>query len=177
MSISLAIEWDDATLEALNVYPVWARAADTIPDHGYKNIEGNPQEIDGQWYQSWVLTQMTPEETQEETDQQWATVKQQQQFILNQTVIVNPDGNVALPLDSTLSSGYIGVEIEKQTYDSYITAVENVTIASNPFNISWPANPFQLNAVGISDMSGNITVSQPPDGVVPGTPIFGPRPE
>lgn len=170
MSISSDIEWDDATLEALNVYPVWAKAADTIPARGEKYVEGNPQEIDGKWYQSWVLTLLTTEELQQETDQQWATIRQQQQLILNQNVIVKSDGNVSLSPD------YIGNEIDQQTYDSYIAEVKDVNAASDPFDISWPANPFNINSIGASNESSSILISTLPDGVVPGAPIFGPRP-
>lgn len=150
-SISSAINWDDATLEALNVYPVWAKAADVRPNYDQKCVEGAPQEIDGQWYQSWVLVSLTPDELKEATDQQWDVVRTTQQILLNQNVIVQPNGNVVMTLHPAVTAmPYVVPEIDSQIYVSYIESVNNATAISNPFEIKWPADPFMVSSTTTS---------------------------
>jgi hypothetical protein len=163
--ISGAINWDDATLAALNVWPVWARATAVQPNYDQKCIESDPIEIDGSWYQSWIAVSLSQEELDTKLAEQWQAVIQTQQAILATNVEILPSGNVILAsaadldhaelISTAMSSGNVEItadaeiEIPESDYQTYLAAVSAVTSQSNPFEIIWPTNPFGTDSIAL----------------------------
>jgi hypothetical protein len=158
--ISKPINWDDAICEALNVWPVYPRPSQTYPNWDQKCIESNPIEIDGVWYQNWLVVPLTPEELDESTQQQWNVVIQTQETILSSNVEILPSGNVvpapAIEYDYSLPSNLDNIVI--QSGNVYVDGIEISTtvviVNDEPADIS-------INQAIVSD-----DISVLPDGTV-----------
>lgn len=94
--ISTPINWDDSICASLNVWPVYARSAQQALNYDQKYIESAPVEIEGIWYQNWIVVDLTSEELKEKTQQQWNIIIQTQQVISSTNVVILPNGNVTV---------------------------------------------------------------------------------
>jgi hypothetical protein len=140
--ISKPINWDDAICAALNVWPVHPRPTQTLPNYDQKCIETDPIEIDGRWYQEWVVVSLTPEELEEKTQQQWDMIIQAQQTILSANVEVLPDGNVTpaptVAYDYTLPTDLDNIVIQSSNVyvDGQLIPTNTVIVNDEPADIS-----------------------------------------
>ncbi len=143
--ISKPINWDDGICAALNVWPVYARAAQTLPRYDETCIETDPIEISGVWYQSWIVVPLTPAELEEKTQQQWNMVIQDQQAILSANVEILPSGNV-VPAPFT-------------RYDYALPAdLDNIIIQSS--NVYVDGQLIPTTTVIVNDAPADIAVDQ-----------------
>lgn len=76
----------------------------------------------GIWRQTWVVEPMNEEEVATRTEQEWATVRNQRNFLLLRSDWTQlPDA----PVDAA-------------TWAAYRQALRDITTQSDPFNIVWP---------------------------------------
>jgi hypothetical protein len=102
----------------------------TPPQVGvFQNLaEGELVEIDGEWSRQWVVTDATPEQLAERTEQQWSNIRAQRNHRLTACDWTQlPDA----PLTDTKAANW----------GSYRQALRDITNQSDPFNIEWPVPP------------------------------------
>jgi hypothetical protein len=158
--VSKLINWDDAICAALNVWPVYPRPTQQLPNYDQICIETDPIEIDGRWYQDWIVVPLTPEELEEKTQQQWDVVIQTQQAILSTNVEVLSDGNVVpaptVTYDYTLPADLDNIVIQSSNVyvDGQLIPTNTVIVNDEPTDVS----------IDQAIVGGNISVL--PDGTV-----------
>lgn len=136
------INWSDELCATLGVWPVLPRATTLQPRWDQTCVETQPTEIDGIWYQDWQVVPLSPEELEEKIQLQWTAVRQLQAAMLSANVVVLPNGNVAIASSDTQDLGPSAQEATAQQYQDYVAAVQAVTDQPNPFELTWPTNPF-----------------------------------
>lgn len=106
-----------ADLEVLNVWEVQTRSSNLNPNYHQICEEKQPIQIDGIWYQDWVIREMSAEEYQTVETAQWAQVNQQLHTLTDREVRYLADGNVVLAnvkiYDYTLPVGNNNVVIHQ----------------------------------------------------------------
>lgn len=115
----------DAILADYDVYPV-ARTPRPITDHTQNVAEGTPVQIDGVWTQVWDITDATPEQIAERTDEQASAVRSQRNRLLSDCDWTQlPDA----PVDAA-------------AWAVYRQELRDVTgQAGFPWSVTWPNQP------------------------------------
>ena len=117
----------EATLASWGVYPV-ANVDSPAFSYATQNLtEGNPVLVDGQWQQTWVITEATPEEVSQRAAQQSDDMRNKRDQL-----IANTDW-MALS-DNTMSAGWA----------TYRQALRDITSHVNfPYltEADWPVKP------------------------------------
>ena len=115
----------DAMLASYNVFPVTATER-PVYDNIIQNLsEGTPTLTDGVWVQVWVVTDATPDEVTQRTNDLAQSIRYQRDNLLQQT------DWMALS-DVAMSPAMA----------SYRKALRDVTLQSGfPYNVVWPTKP------------------------------------
>lgn len=115
----------DSILADYDVYPLTPTPQPEV-DHTQNVAEGTPVQIDGVWTQVWDITEATPEQISERTDEQASAVRRQRNRLLSDCDWTQlPDA----PVDGAAWAAY------RQT-------LRDVTAqAGFPWAITWPATP------------------------------------
>ena len=115
----------DEMLADWGVYPV-AKADMPNVDHTQNLTEGQPALVDGQWQQTWVITDATPEEVSQRAAQQADDIRNTRNQLLSDsdwTQIADA------PVDAT-------------AWATYRQALRDVTSQVGfPYDITWPNKP------------------------------------
>ena len=75
----------DASLASWGVYPVSVTAQPTF-SHATQNIaDGDPVLVDGQWQQTWVVTDATPEQVTQRSEQQADDIRRKRDKMIADT--------------------------------------------------------------------------------------------
>lgn len=122
--ISFPTEMTDSLLAEYSVYPL---TATPYPEVDYtKNVtNGDPVLVDGNWTQVWIVSDATPEEIAQRTDDQWAAVRaERNQKLADCDWTQLPDAPV-----------------NAEEWASYRQALRDITTQPDPFNIVWPEEP------------------------------------
>ncbi len=87
--------------------------------------EGSPQNVDAEWFQTWIVTPASEGEINERVSNQWLHVRQQRNLKLSASDWTQlPDAPVV-----------------KEEWVVYRQALRDVTNQEDPFNIVWPNPP------------------------------------
>lgn len=101
----------------------------TKPNEPLKNVsEGTPTKVGEDYYENWVVTDCTPEEITMRLDRQWDDVRYQRNQYLSQC-------DWTQLADSPLTTE------KKQEWAVYRQDLRDVTLQTDPFNITWPKKP------------------------------------
>lgn len=120
---------DNITNEVLINFGVYLVLPSLKPKDPLKNIiEGLPTKIDDNFYETWIINDITPDEITIRLNRQWDDIRYQRNQYLSQCDWTQ------LP-DSPLS------DIKKQEWTIYRQALRDVTNQLDPFNIVWPVKP------------------------------------
>jgi hypothetical protein len=116
----------EATLASWGVYPV-ATTAQPAFSHATQNlIEGDPVLVDGQWKQTWVVTDATPEQVTQRSEQQADDMRNKRNALL-----ANSDWTqiADAPVDAT-------------AWATYRQALRDITTQVGfPNEVIWPVEP------------------------------------
>lgn len=153
--------WDDDVLEQLNVYPVYAKASDVEPRYDQTCVESTPREIDGKWYKSWIVVDLSPDELKEVYDQRWIQIRDLQQLILGQNVLISSTGNVSLEpqlsLDYKLPNGNNRIAISggnvryNGTLNGGVAVMDNVKLNTSSVSVNGQLIDMNTDQVIIAD--------------------------
>jgi hypothetical protein len=115
----------DEMLADWSVFPV-AKADRPNVDHTQNLTEGQPALVDGQWQQTWVITDATPEEVSQRAAQQADDIRNKRNQLLSEsdwTQIADA------PVNAT-------------AWATYRQALRDVTSQVGfPYDITWPNKP------------------------------------
>jgi hypothetical protein len=115
-----------ATLLDFGVYQV---NYTTKPDEPLKKVyEGEPVLVNGEYFEDWIVEDCTAEEIQIRTDRQWEDIRVMRNQYLSQCDWTQ------LP-DSPLTTE------QKTAWATYRQDLRDVTLQTDPFNITWPTKP------------------------------------
>lgn len=144
--ISGAQVWDDAILIALNIYDVLPRESQLTPQYNQKVVETTPIEINGQWFQDWVLQPLSAEEYDQAKELEWQKVIATQNEILNSNIVIDNNGQIQLPpvivYDYTLPAGNFNVFVQDGTVTINDIQFNKVNFIIN--NTAYVPNPNQV---------------------------------
>jgi hypothetical protein len=120
---------DNINLLALASYGVYEVINTSQSSDPYKShIENTPVLIDGKWYQSWAVVDMTQEEIDSVKSIQWEDVRRDRNSRLSES-------------DWTqLNDAPLTTE-KKSEWVSYRQSLRDITLQSDPFNVNWPVKP------------------------------------
>jgi len=114
------------TLEHYQVYPVYRTSIDQ--DYTKNYVEGEPELIDGVYYQTWVVIDASHEEIDARLNSKWSKTRLTRNNYLQEC-------DWTQLIDSPLSS------IKKSEWNIYRQGLRDIPSQANPFNIVWPIKP------------------------------------
>ena len=115
----------DATLASWGVYPV-ANVDSPAFDYATQNLtEGDPVLVDGQWQQTWVITDATPEEIAQRAAQQADDTRSKRDKMIADTDWMALSDNTLTP-----------------EWATYRQALRDITSQEGfPHTVEWPEKP------------------------------------
>lgn len=116
-----------ADLNDLGVDPILEGPQPPLTRFQYA-VRSGPTQINGQWFWVYTAEDMTPEQIQQLTDQQWQSVRNERDSKLQECDWTQlPD----VPLTAE----------QKAEWVTYRQQLRDVTNQPDPFNITWPVAP------------------------------------
>ena len=115
------------TNDLLAEYDMFPVTRTDIPSVDYTQAvtEADPQQINGEWVQAWIVTDRTAEEIAQIEADQWANIRSERNAKLAACDWTQlPDA----PVDASI-------------WSAYRQELRDVTDQADPFNIVWPVEP------------------------------------
>jgi hypothetical protein len=118
----------DELLADWDVYPLTLTDRPQV-DHTQNVAEGTPVLVDGVWTQVWDVTDATPEEIQQRTEDQARSTRLKRDGLLDETdwvVIMHTEKGTNIPLE----------------WEVYRQSLRDITTQEGfPFSVDWPIKP------------------------------------
>lgn len=132
-TMSLPADLTDEFLVTLDIYPVIPVAK---PEYNWITqncVEGNPIKTDGVWYETWIVSDATPEEVAERQSESQSNNKNQASSLLSATDWVEL-GDVSNPNNSP----YL---MNKNEFTVYRSALRSIAVNPPIVVDVWPTKP------------------------------------
>lgn len=120
-SVKFPADITDAQAAEYHCFPVQPTDAPKDPT-GKKAVRGLPENVDGMWFERWVMVDLTAEETAA----QWGTIRAERNAKLS-------------ACDWTQLADAPLTDVEKADWATYRQALRDLpSTQSDPFDIAWP---------------------------------------
>jgi hypothetical protein len=119
----------DATLAEYDVYPLTPTETPEYNRMTQNVTEGTPALVDGVWTQVWDVTDASPEEVEQRTEDQARSVRSERDRLLQET-------------DWIVIKAYERNENIPAAWEVYRQALRDITLQEGfPFKVTWPDKP------------------------------------
>jgi len=127
-NVSFPKNLTDEIINSFSTYRVINVPVDIDEDYQHNYSEGTPTQSGSVYVQNWIITDATPEEISQRSEEKWTEVRQQRDILLNQC-------DWTQMADSPISGSTL------TDWQTYRQSLRDITTQSNPFEISWPTKP------------------------------------
>ena len=126
-NVSFPVGWTGGTVDGNKYVLVAPTNVPEVP-HTQTVAEGTPTLTNGEWVQVWTTTAASAEVVAQRVSDKWVQVRQQRNGLLAACDWTQLS-------DSPLSTA------AKTSWQTYRQALRDVTLQSNPFQLTWPTAP------------------------------------